>query len=377
MNDIIKDKIKLDLPRLYRLIARQVGFMLNGLSGPCFRVKTKNFQYIIYREIGVSEKEWKNFAVQSENQLGAKGKGNTYRVPFTYALAYLYYRAIKANKLKMAETFLLYSLIKYYGSAFDKFLPNGCHDETFRYTIENLVKVHLYHREKTIANALIFLSKHIHKKFSPRIKKTVDWPIELMHDFMHDGRDRVNQSTRTLGNAYYKYREIGKGISINADSSDDDENKNMNQTTTGADRKTAAIDKFIKSMFVYKNYDRGAIQEAKTVSRVKNNLAETIIPVIHNKKSQENIKIILTSFLKEVLDTKSLCGKEFFKLVKGLMMKRNYKDSFVFRNLVIEFSNSLYEEAAMPTKQINHRDKISLDLFIALYITTSFRNLFC
>ena len=78
-------------------------------------------------------------------------------------------------------------------------------------------------------------------------------------------------------------------------------------------------------MFVYKNYDRNAIAEAKRVSRVKSNLAELVLPKIHDKSSEEHIKIILTSFLKEILDSRSLCGNDFFKIVKKLLSKNRAK----------------------------------------------------
>ena len=152
----------------------------------------------------------------------------------------------------------------------------------------------------------------------------------------------------------------------------------MFQTTTGAGSgNTAAVEKFIKSMYVYKNNDRRALDEAKKRSRVKNNLAESMLPLIHNRSSEENVKIILISFMKNILDTKSLCGPEFYKMVSGLMYKRNLKDSFIFKNLIIDFSDSLYENVMSTSIKTGTRDKIPARIFVAFYITISFRNLFC
>jgi len=374
---IIEKKIKFYPQRIYRLIAKQAGMDINGLSEPCYKIKTKLFQHILYRELNVSEKEWKAFANESENTLGPKGKGNTYRVPFTYALTYLYYRFVRLNKAKMAETVLLYMLIKFYGSSYEKFFPEACQDPIFRYTIDNIVKVHLFYREKTIANALLFLSKYTQRKFFNRIKSNTEWYPELMHDFMHDSRQKINQSSRSFANAYYNNAANGKGIAIEVDSDDEGENKNMFQTTTGASGSSAAVEKFIKSMFVYKNYNRKTVEEAKKRSRIKSNLAENIISLIHERSSEENVKIILTSFLKQVLDTKTLCGPEFYKTVGQLMHKRNLKDSFIFKNLVITFADSLYENVSSTTHKANTRDKISVRIFVAFYLTISFRNLFC
>jgi len=285
---------------------------------------------------------------------------------------------VRANQAKIAETILLYLLIKFYGSSYEKFFPEGCQDPVFRYTIDNIVQVHLFYREKTIANSLIFLSRYTQKKFFNRIKKNLEWNPELMHDFMHDAKQKVNQSTRSFANAYYRNAETGKGVGVQVDADDDADNKNMFQTTTGAGSgNTAAVEKFIKSMYVYKNNDRRALDEAKKRSRVKNNLAESMLPLIHSRSSEETVKIILISFMKNILDTKSLCGPEFYKMVSGLMYKRILKDSFIFKNLIIDFSDSLYENVMSTSIKTGTRDKISARIFVAFYITISFRNLFC
>lgn len=376
----IDQKIKFNPARINRLVAREVGRHINGLTEPCYEVDTKKFQHIMYRELGVPEKDWKAAANASENTLGAKGKGMTYRVPFTFALAYLCYRYIKANKLKMARDVALYHWIKTYGSLREKYFPNFCDNDTFRYTIINLVKVHVFHREKTIANSLMFwLDNRTIKYFFPKIKMSKEWNPELMHDYMHDFRNKLNQSMRSFANAYMNNIEAGKKISSQKDPENDDE-RNLNQTTTAASGQ-AAIEKFIKSMYVYRGSDNKAVVDAKRFSRVKNNLAEMVLPMIIDKSSQENVKIILTNFMKELssqgMDSSKLCGPEMIKMVKKLMLVRNYKDTYAFKSLVVTFTDSMVDRLDPRARRINQRDKVNLDAFVALYLTIRFRNLFC
>ena len=47
--DVINQKIKFNPVLIHRLIAREAGRHINGLSEPCYSVDTKKFQYIIYR----------------------------------------------------------------------------------------------------------------------------------------------------------------------------------------------------------------------------------------------------------------------------------------------------------------------------------------
>ena len=370
--DIFEKKVKFNPQRIYRLIARQLGQDINGLSEPCYKVRTQKFEATLYREMGITTSDLRAFAKRTYQ--GTKWtRFAIVNVPFTLALAYIYYRFAKARKKKMAETIMMYTIVKHYGSESRKSLPKACLDDVFRYTLSNITPTHLFYKHKTVANAIIHISRRMQElKYS--IMDT--WEPDKIGVFITDGRTRIAQSVHSFAEHYYKNHESGKGVSIEKSPESDDE-KNLLQTTTGAAGRQAAIDKFIKSMFVYKNYDKNAVVEAKRLSRVKSNLAESIIPAIHDKSSEENIKIILTSFLKEVLDTRGLCGPRFFTIVRKLIMVRNYKDTFVFRNLVVGFTKTVFEQSNPPIRQLTVRNERDLVAFVAFYITISFRNLFC
>jgi hypothetical protein len=369
--EIFENKIKFNAQRINRLLVQQVGRHINALSQPCHKIDTKDFEMTLFREMGIRPKDVKEFAERTYKDVKV---GTTHVVPFTFLIIYLYYRFLKSRQIKMAETALLYLLIKFYGSETRKSYPKFCDEEVFRYTLANITPANLFHREGTIANALIYLMRALNKKYSALIER---WDPIILKDFTSQSRRRVAQSVQGFARQYYTNRDKGKRITGEKDvtSEEDDEKKNLYQNTTSG--KFPAIEKFLKSMFVYKNFDRRAIDEAKRVSRVKVNLAESMISTIHSRDSEEQIKIILTSFLKEILDAKSLCGQEFFKIVRKLMMVRNYKDSFVFRNLIVNFTQSVFESGNPPTRQLSSRDRTSLEMFVAFYITISFRNLFC
>lgn len=369
--EIFDKKIKFNPNTIYRLIARQVGNDINGLSEPCYEVRTKVFEATVYRALGITRKDILDF-IKRTYQGTDYIRFQTNKVPFTVVLFYLYHKYVLLNKPQIAETILLYVLIKFYGSSFRKAFPDFCNSDVFRYTIDNITKVHLFYREKTIANSLIFLSKVMNKKYFSILNR---WEAEPLAKFIVDARSRVSQSVKSFAQNYYVNSDAGKGVKTEREPEDDDQ-KNMFQTTTSSTGR-AAVEKFIKSMFVYKNYNQVAVNEAKKISRVKNNMAESVIPLIHRKSSEENVKIILTSFMRELLDVNALCSNEFYKLIKKLMMIRNYKDTFVFKNLVIQFTDSMFNEALSPSSKISQRDMVALYLFVAFYITISFRKLFC
>jgi len=377
--DIINQKIKFNPVLIHRLIAREAGRHINGLSEPCYSVDTKKFQYIVYRHLGVDEKDWKAAAKESEDTLGPKGKGDTSRVPFTFALTYLVYRYIKANKIKMANDILLYHFVKTYGSLREKYFPKFCDSDTFRYTIDNLVKVHAFYREKTVAGALIYWTVATNKRWFQKIKNSQEWNPELMHDYMVEIRNKVNQSTRSFTQAYMRNIEDGKKVSAEKEAENADE-KNLLQTTTSASGQ-AAIEKYLKSVYVYKNKDNKAAVDAKKFSRAKNNLAEMVIPMILDKSFEENIKTILTNFYKELMnqhmDAESMCGEKMIRLVRKLMLIRNYKDTYAFKSLVVSLTDSMVDRLDPMARKMTIRDRVNLDTFVALYITIRFRNLFC
>ncbi len=371
--DIFEKKVNFNPTRIYRMISRQLGQDINGLSEPCYKIHTKKFEAELYREMRINPKDLRDLAKRTYE--GTKFFNfDIAKVPFTIALAYIYYRFAKARKKQIAEAIMIYTIVKHYGSSSDKAYPKVCLPDTFRYALSNLTKTHLFYREKTVANAII----HIGKAMNEKKYSIMDlWEPEKLYRFIIDGRTWISQSVKSFANTYYRAAAEGKTIGIEKTAESPDE-QNMFQTTTGSAGKQAAIEKFVKNMFVYKNHDRDAVNEAKRLSRVKNNIAESVIPVIHDKSSEENVKIILTSFLKEVLDSRGLCEQEFYRIVKKLMMKRNYKDTFQFRNLVVGFTNNVYEAAnPISSKNLTQRDMISLSIFVAYYVTISFRNLFC
>jgi hypothetical protein len=372
--DTLDQKIKINPQVLYRLFARESAKHINGLSEPCYKIDTKTFEKNLYRTLGnikptdlraVAKETFKDHRNAKHSQVSSE--------PFTFLLMYLYYKFAKANKKQMAETILLYSLLKHHGSEARKFMPKFCNAEVFQYTLNDITPVHLYRVHKTIANALIYLTKDLHKKYFEPMKR---WDADPIYHLTTYSRNRIKQSMKSFAQAYYRNSDEGKGIYKQQEAGEDGENKNMFQVTTGDAGKQAAIEKFVKSMFVYKNYDRKAFDEAKKVSRVKPNIASPLLNEIHDKSSEEHIKIILTSFLKEVVDTKGLCN-DSVKIVKKLMMVRNFKDTFVFKNLITNFTSSIIDKANPPTREIPTRDRNYVEQFVAQYIVLSFRNLFC
>lgn len=369
--EIFEKKLRFNPSIIYRMIARQVGSDINGLTEPCYEVHTVKFEATLYRNLGIVKKDISSFVKRTYEGTDYL-RLQTVSVPYTVLLTYLYHKYVKANKRQMAETILLYILIKFYGSVFHRQFPQFCDKDTFRYTIDTITKRHIFYREKTIANALIYWSREMNKQFFPLMK---EWNPHVVKKFIIDLKNRVSQSTKSFAQHYYANREAGKGVSIEKEPETDDQ-KNLFQTTTAATGK-AAIEKFIKSFYVYKNYDQNVIQEAKKVSRVKNHLAESIIPTIHNKSSEENIKIILTSFLRDMPDLNYLCRPDFYKHVKKIMMPRKFKDKFIFINYVVQFTDSALASSSDTLTKISDRDKSALYLFVAFYITLSFRKLFC
>jgi hypothetical protein len=369
--EIFEKKLKFNPTIIYRMIARQAGTDINGLTEPCYAVHTKKFEATLYRNLGLVKKDISAF-VRRTYEGTEYLRFQTVSVPYTVLLCYLYHKYVKANKKQMAEDVLLYILIKFYGSVYEKAFPNFCDKDTFRYTIDTITKRHMFYREKTIANALIYWSKEMNKQFFPIMK---EWNPHILKKLIIDLRNRVSQSTKSFAQHYYANSKSGKGIRVEKEPETADQN-NLYQTTTAATGK-AAIEKFIKSVYVYKSYDQSVVNEAKKISRVKNHLAESILPLIHNKSSEENIKTILTSFLRNIPDLNSLCRPDFNKHVKKIMMPRKYQDTFTFKNLIVKFADSMIASSSDTIIKVSQRDMIAIYLFVAFYIALRFKKLFC
>ena len=130
-----------------------------------------------------------------------------------------YYEYFLDQNDKLAYTYtVLFHTIRMYTNRMH-IQMKFCNPDTFKYTLEHLNKSHLFYREKTISNALYYLSKQFQLKYESAIKSE---NVDKIGAFIQEVRTRIAQSVKSFASLYYKASDQGLSFKSPFEGEDDD-----------------------------------------------------------------------------------------------------------------------------------------------------------
>lgn len=365
------NKVKPDLPKLKQFITTSAAKELSALSAPCYYPKTKKFYYDILNILRIKDKDFKDFV--KRNYKGTKAeKWNLWKDAGTNLLVFVMYLFLKNRDQKAFASTMVYYMIIQYSRLMHKQIKY-CHEDTFKYTLDNLTRTHLFFREKTIPNSLFYLAEIMKKRYKDDI---ANWDIEKLIAFIGVARHRISQSIKSFAENYYRYRKEGAVIKTQNEVSDDDSNNYQYQVLQ---RGQKIIDDVTKKITIYKLVDRKAFDEAKKISKIKTSIATMIVNKIANEKNQNNIKVALQLFIKDLKDVSMICGSGYIPYVKKLMAIKRTTAQLYFKSQI----NILLMDILKDMKFVDTYDKYTsqtqfiINSFLAFYLTGIVKNNLC
>lgn len=372
--DIILDKVKMDLPKIRRAVEKLAARELSALSEPCYYPRTKKIYFELLKVMGLETKDFKAFVKRSYKGSKAQ-KWLFYQDPATNLLIFIMYLFLKKRNKAGYHSTVLYHLIVQYSRLMHKQLKY-CNPDIFRQTLENLTKTHLFVREKTISNALYYLSREIYanRKYEEGI---LDWDMDKILEFQVVSRTRVSQSVKSFVGNYYKVREKGDAVKTYEEPTGDEEDYRPDVKVGQRGKKT--IDQIVGRFVVYKIIDKQALEEAKKISRIKTSIATVITGKLVNKKYSDNIRLILQLFVKNLPDASSVCGKKFHPYVKKLMAVKRTRATVYFKQQVNILLIKVLEDAGHKDAYNSYttQTQFIINTFLAYYLTIVLRNNIC
>jgi hypothetical protein len=371
MEELLK-KAQIDLPRLHRFLKMTAAFELSKLSEPCYFPDLKRTYYELLRQLRISDSDMKAFIKRMYSGTRAQS-WNLWRMPDHNLMLLIMHIFLKAGNKAGYEAALLYYMIRQYSHLIQKHMPRGCNIEQFRFALETLTKTHLFSREKTIGNSLLHLSKEMEKRFT---KDIANWNVDKLIDFISISRHRISQSVKSFSEHYYRAYREGSGIATQQEPSENDEF--MTQLVT-LEKGKRVIDETVKKITMYKTVDRKALDEAKSVTKIKTSIADIIIKTIMDLRYSDDIKTILQLFVKEATQTSYVCGKDYYSYVKKLMAVKRTKSKIFFKQQVsVVVRKILKDNGILDTyESYTPQTQFIINSFLAFYITMTLRNLIC
>lgn len=362
-------KININEPRIKKLVVNIVSSNLSSLAMPCFYPELKKHLYELLRLSDLTERDIKEYT--KRRWVGRKeAKFKAHNDPIANFYVYLIQHfAIKKDMIAYKH-FMIFYLIRHYANLMRKYFKY-CNDETFKYALEVLTRTHLFAREKTIPNALFYMADEMIRRYTRGLQKD---DLDSISKFMQESRNRVEQSLRSFASTYYRTAASGAGLKTE-EMPDDDESAYKSVTKeTG----TRLIDDMVRKITVYRYIDHKALEECRKLAKVNVSLATQIASKLNDTKYVDNLRVILTLFVKELKDAKSLCGKEYYPLVRKLMSIKRTRSQIYFKQQIgLLLIDVLRKIGYKKYNELTSQTQFLINLFLAYYITMILRNSVC
>jgi len=357
--------------QLRSFISRVVAKNLSDLTEPCYYPELKKHYYELLKLVGITEKDLKDFIKQ---RWAGKKEANfsTNTDKFANLLVFLLqYYLFKRDSQGYNYVMVLY-IIRHYANLMHKHFK-FCNPDVFKYALETLTKTHLFAREKTISNALFYMSKEMTRRWTTALQKN---DLDNIGMFMREARHRVSQSIKSFAQTYYKVSKEGVGIRSEEPQPEDDDNGYQTQTSA---RTMKLVDDVTKKITVYRYTDRKAQEDARKISKINAALATQIVSKLNNTKYSDLIRLILKLYVKDIKDVKQLCGKDYERHVRELMSLKRTKQKIYFKQQVNILLIKLLKDFKYTQKyqKLTPQTQFLINLFLAYYLTMLVRNTAC
>ena len=370
MEELI-NKAQINIPQLHRYIKMAAAFELSKLSEPCYYPPLKKPYHEMLRQLRISDPDLKAFIKRMYKGTRAE-KWNLWRMPDHNLMLFIMHIFLKNRKKDAYEAAMLYYMIRQYAHLINKQMKY-CNVDLFRYALENLTKTHLFSREKTIGNSILYLSKELQKKFT---KDIAAWDVDKLIDFISVSRHRISQSVKSFAEHYYRSHKEGTRIKTHPEADEDPEGMQQLMTLEKGKR---VIENTVKKITVYKTIDRKAFDESKKVTKIRSSIADMMIKSLPELKYSENIKTILQLFVKDATKTSFICGPGYYKYARRLMSVKRTRSKVYFKQQVnVLVMKILKENDFIGTyNSYTSQTQFIINSFLGHYLTMVLRNTIC
>ena len=371
MEEILK-KIKYG-PDLQKLITRLAATEISAISQPCYFPPLKKSYNEMLIQLGVNDYDIKAFIHRMLSQT-TSADFKIMRDPATILLLLIMHIFIKHKNYVGLSDALVYHMVRQYSHVMNRQFPKYCNSEVFSYALNNLTKTHLFIREKTISNSLVYLAKEVLRRFAPDILK---WNVDQLVQFVYISRHRISQSVKSFAETYYRADKEGHSIRTQIEPSEDDEGSTFQYQIVERGKKL--IDDISKKITVYRYVDTEALNFAVDFTKIKEEVAHAILREMASPQYSDEIRMVLILYIKKMEDKNQLCGRKYLDYVRGLMVIKRTTELVYFKKYVMDLLKHILRNAKLYRMYdtSTNQGQFNLAVFLAIYITSVFKNSLC
>ena len=371
MENLLKDANIQDA-KLKMFINRTIGTEISRLVEPCYYPQFHKYQYDLYKYTGLSERDMKAYTKQYWK--------NTKWSPFVlhndhYTMLIIFIMQYFLNKKDM-QTYqlgMIFYMLRLYSNLIHKQIKY-CNKDNFKYVLDNINKTHLFYREKTIPNAIMFLGKEMQSRYTKMLLKN---DVDSVGAFIQEARTRLSQSLKSFATLYYKARD--EGLAYKNPYEDIDDDGNVKSSSDKSQKIDQLIDELAKRVTIYKYTDKHAINDAKSFSKIKRKYSYILSKQINNIKYTDDIKMFYRQLFKTIKKPSEICDKNFRNKIKELMSIKRHGNELNFKQHTITLTLKLVEDAGFfeDYNATSSKSKFTVIMFVALYISLLLQSMTC
>jgi len=365
--EILLSQATINLQKLKRSLHKITATELSSLTEPCYYPSLKKYYYELLYICKLKEKDITEFVKRFYKDT-PMAKWKLHRDPISNFYIFLMWVLNKSRQTAAYKSALILYIIRNYTNLMHKQMQ-FCNEDVFKYALEHLAKTHLFSREKTISGSLFYLSGEMDKRYSTYIKAS---SVDGIAKFITECRTRISQSIKSFAEIYYKAAKDGSAM---RNPKDDEDSTQYQQL----EKSSRVINDVIKSITVYKVIDAKAVNDARSLTKVRASLATSVSKGVTNIKHVDNLRLILELFVKELSQVGHLCGDEFFKNVRSLMAVKRTKALIYFKQQVGVLLQVIIKDMKFDKEyaKLTKQTQSLINLYLAYYLTMTMRNSIC
>jgi len=365
--EILLSQSNIDMNKLKKTLHKITALELSNLSEPCYYPTMKRYYYELLYICKLKEKDISAF-VKRFYEGTAASQWKLHKDPISNFYIFIMYTLNKSRQVTAYKSMLILYIIRNYTNLMHKQMQ-FCNADVFKYAIENLAKTHLFSREETISGSLVFMSKQMDIRFGKFIK---EGNTEGIARFITECRTRISQSIKSFAEIYYQASKDGMAI---RNPSEDEDSLQYQQL----EKSSRVINDVVKNIVVYKTIDSKAVNDARTLTKVRVSLATSISKSLTDIKHVDNIRLILELFVKELSQVGHLCGDEFYKNVRTLMAIKRTKSLVYFKQQNNKLIQTIIKDINFDKEynKLTKQTQSLINLYLAYYLTLTMRNTVC
>lgn len=339
---------------VYRYLSKIVGTEISEVTKPCYVPKLIKYYSDLQRYTGITDDTIKTFRSGISTEFN---KFNIYNEKYTVLLIIAVLHYMRLKKPEIAKTFFKLLTLKFYTSRLHIHFSKFCNPDLWILSLDRLSPKHLFKVHNGIANAIFYVSDFDFNKNKNRLgdKNIRDRDLVLI---IYGLRTKIAQSMKSFAEAYY-YIYNNKTTSSKADTDE----------FAGAQ---LTADKISMTMCTYGQIDKIALKEAIIKSKLRKDLAMSIISQISVAEYKDKVRFLIL-LISRLSDLKNVCiDSKRNKLIRKINSQTKIANKYSVRE---EIKNLMYSlESGYQLKTIYDSQLV---MFFGYYLATFLRNRIC